>query len=374
MPAQPPAHAPTAALETADALSHEAFAQAQDPLDIAAATWATRRRSGLDAQGQAELNAWLDADPKHPAALADMDATFESVRNLPRTVGQRPAQSQAKPAAKRSTWSLGLAPTRLGRPAAAMAFAGALACVSWISWSHWQAQPTFEQAYATARGQQLGISLPDGSPRGSVLHLDTDTRLDARLFRDHREVQLKDGQALFSVQSDASRPFHVLAGAVRITVVGTRFSVRHTVSGLDAGRTVVSVEEGRVKVQSPAQRPDADATGAMIELTAGQEVVADASGHLGAVHAVPPDAIAAWRDGRVSFDQTPLAQAVAEFERYGSTGLVIRDPAVAAMRVGGSHDVRQFQRFVDSLPQVLPVQLVRQGRETEVKARQPQAD
>lgn len=380
MPAQLPPSLPAAASSTEadDALAHEDFEQDQDPLDIAAATWATRRRAGLDAHGQAELSAWLAADPRHAAALAGMDATFEHVRRTRPQALARPASRTAmasdraarRPAAKPPrgpSWPPGSprpAMARLGRQATAVAFVASLTSLSWIGWSHWQSLPTFEQAYATARGQQLDVRLPDASPRGSLLQLDTATQVDARLFRDHREVRLQDGQALFSVHADASRPFHVLAGGVRVTVVGTRFSVRHTAAGLDAGRTVVSVEEGRVTVQGT------DASTDVIELSAGQAVVADAGGHLGPVQAVATDTVASWRDGRISFDQTPLAQAVAEFERYVDTGLVIRDPAVASLPVGGSYELRQLQRFVEALPQVLPVRLVRQGRETEIRARQ----
>lgn len=48
-----------------------------------AATWVTRRRSGLNADGEAELKAWLGADPRHAEAFADMDATFGDVQQLP---------------------------------------------------------------------------------------------------------------------------------------------------------------------------------------------------------------------------------------------------------------------------------------------------
>jgi transmembrane sensor len=64
-----------------------------------------------------------------------------------------------------------------------------------------------------------------------------------------------------------------------------------------------------------------------------------------------------------------LAQALAEFERYGPTGIVVRDPAVASLPVGGSYGVLQVQRFADSLPQTLPVRLVRRGDVLEVVAR-----
>ena len=62
---------------------------------------------------------------------------------------------------------------------------------------------------------------------------------------------------------------------------------------------------------------DAETASSAVELTAGQTVTGDAQGHLGPVSTLTTGAIAPWRDERISFDQTPLSQAIAEFERYG---------------------------------------------------------
>lgn len=401
-------HADSAAeREQDDAREFESFAQGQNPLDIEAATWVTRKRNRLSAADEAELRAWLAADPRHRAAYEDMDATFDEVRGLPddqvealkaalspsastsasptakpaapprpSAVPQQPARRPASPG--RRAWMIDI--SRLFPQAAAAAIAFATVGGGWMGWQHWQSQPTFEKTYATARGQLMTAGLPDhpaSQPTsGSTMILDTATQAEVRLYRDRREVRLTDGQAMFTVQADSERPFHVFVGSLRITVVGTRFAVRHTQSGLGAGQTAVSVEEGRVWVvkAGPARSSDqllsaADPTDASpVELTAGQMVAADGAGHLGPVASVPAASIAPWRDGRISFDQTPLAQAIAEFERYGRTGLVVRDPAVAALAVGGSYSLNQWRRFAETLPEVLPVRLVQRGEATEVVA------
>ena len=364
--------------EEADAREFEAFAQEQDPLDMAAATWLTRRRNGLDARGQAELQAWLDADPKHGEALEDMADTFGDLQHLPEgdvaslkaglpagTHGTAPAIIRpplrlSKTA--RRPWAIKLAQL-VPRMATAGAFV-ALVGGAVLGWAHWRQLPTFEQAYATTRGQQLTIHLPDGAPEGSLLQLDTTTQADTRLYRHRREVILKDGQAMLTVAADPQRPFQVKAGRLLITVTGTRFSVRHTSSGLAAGQTVVSVEEGHVRVERQEE-----GSGTPIVLTAGQKVVADSSGRLGPVEQVSPTSIAMWRNGRISFDQTPLAQALAELERYGHIGLVVRDPAVAALPIGGSYKLQHLSLFAEALPQVLPVRLVPNGKLMEIVAR-----
>lgn len=386
---------------SSDETEFEAFALAQDPLDMQAATWAARRRNGMSADSEAELTAWLEADPRHAEALADMDATLGDVQQLPeeevvalkvgllaevlapprranhapepaRTRTQNAPESARPVASGLRPWSLGWG--QLFPHAAAAALAFSVVGGTWLGWDHWRQLPSFEQTFATVRGRQLTATLPDA---GSTMQLDTATRTQVRFYRDRREVYLADGQAMFAVKPDAERPFHVWAGGLRISVVGTRFSVRHTPSGLGAGQTFVAVEEGRVRVTkaNPAsvkadpETPFNAPVSTTVELVAGQMVVANDAGHLGPVINVPASEISPWRDGRISFDKTPLAQAIAEFERYGPTGLVVRDPAVAALPVGGSYPLHQWLRFKEALPQVLPVRLVRRGEVMEVVAK-----
>ncbi|WP_243491679.1 FecR family protein [Massilia violaceinigra] len=307
-----------------------------------AAAWALR--SG----DSAALEAWLAADARHRAAFEAMRTTLRGVRALPPSaVAGLRAAIPAQARAPRRRFLLQACCAVLG-----VSMAGA----AWLAWQHQQRQPTFSAAYASARGQQLTQALPDGS----VITLDTATRIEVRLYRDRREVLLHEGQALFAVRSGRARPFQVSAGAARVTVLGTRFAVRHTRSGLDANLSAVSVEEGRVRVRS--------AGGEETELGAGQAISAAADGRLGAVARVAPGAVAPWRDGRISFSDTPLAQVLAEFERYGQTGLVLRDPAVGALRVGGSYTVRQLPAFAAALPAMLPVRLVARAGQTEIVA------
>lgn len=351
-----------------------------EDLEQEAATWAVRRRSGLDADDQARLQVWLAADPRHAAALQALSATLDGVQHLPESERARlraglpdqyrQRQPQGRQQSRPSLWQQRLRPW-VPHAAAAMV---ALAAVGTGGFLWWQ-QPVFEQAYATQRGQQILATLPDAAQGATTVQLDAATRLQAQLFRDRREVALSEGQAMFTVHADAGRPFHVLAGDWRITVVGTRFSVRHTASGVAAGHTVVAVEEGRVRVQPLPHKDGRPAPQAptVVELGAGQMLSGDgeddAGQGLGRLTALAPAAVAPWRSGRISFNQTPLAQALAEFERYGPTGLVVHDPAVAALPVGGSYGLQQSRRFAEFLPHLLPVRLVQRDGVTEIVAR-----
>ncbi|MGB3070665.1 MAG: FecR domain-containing protein [Ottowia sp.] len=385
--------------EEADARDFAEFIAGQNPIDAAAASWLVRGQDGLTAEEEAELQEWLASDPAHAKALEQLEEVWghmdelpdESVQALkaglpPREAATPPPRAIAAPvppvpsfpkagkAARppvpaspgRRSWLIGLG--RFVPQATMAAVAFSVGGGGWYGWRAWQRSPTFEQAFSTVRGERKEVKLPDDS----TLWLDTSTRIDVALFHQRREVRLSEGQVLFAVQHNPGQPFDVLAGNTRITVVGTRFSVRHTRSGLSGDGSVnVVVEEGRVRVASLSADTPREAqaleTGGYVELAAGQSVTATAAGTLGPVSSESP-APASWREGRVNFNGTPLAQALAEFERYGATGLVIRDPAVAALKVHGSFDLQHVGAFVRALPQVLPVQVRPMGEQTEIAA------
>lgn len=385
-----------AAQDDADAREFEEYARTQDPALLEAALWATRRSAGLDAAAEAEFQAWLSADPARPQVWAEMAASLEPVLQLPAdriqglkaglgapapAAGNIPAPQPApgRPATPAPTVPRPDRPASPGRrswlagvgqffPQAATAMAVvALVGGGWMGWDHYRAQPTFAQDYATTRGQRLSVELPDGSS----LQLDAATQAQVRLYRDRREVQLLEGQAMFAVAAHPGQPFHVGAGPLRVTVVGTRFSVRHVHRGMEADNTVVAVESGRVRVArmepaDPTQQQTRGAEAERVELTAGQSVTADPAGQLQPIVQMAAGNVAAWRQGRISFNDVPLSDALTELERYGDTGLVVRDPAVGALRLGGSVDLRQVGVFAQALPSLLPVRLEKRGGQVEI--------
>ncbi len=314
--------------------------------------WFVRCAGGtpLDAAERAALQAWLAADAAHAAALARWQGDWRSLDALPSAGVQRLRRQLAseRGVCRREHWH--------ERRWAGALLAGLLMAGSWLGWAWWQA-PVFAQQFATARGQQLEVSLPDGSQ----LRLDSGSRAELALYRSRREVRLPEGQAVLQVKGDAARPFEVLAGPLRITVVGTRFAVRHTPGLPGHGGASVAVEEGRVQL-SARQGPT-------LELRAGQQVASDATGRLGPVSVVTAAGIAPWREHRLSVVDMPLSAVLAEFERYGPVPWALRDPAVAALRVSGSFDLRRLDTFGRILPQVLAVSLREQGGVIEIVAR-----
>lgn len=180
-----------------------------------------------------------------------------------------------------------IAASRRPWPLLAIAAGAVLACAMGArAWSHWLAQPLMVKTCSTARGQQSEVQLDDGSR----LWLDGATRLEVRYYPYRREVTLFDGQALFSVEDDAARPFQVRAGPMRATVTGARFAVRHAPDAAHHEQVRVAVEQGRVRVDNVTAKSADHA----VQLMAGQQVWGTAHG----VSSVSPLAgadVAPWR-------------------------------------------------------------------------------
>lgn len=292
---------------------------------------------------------WLSV-PANQAAYARWEADWRLMDTLPQAsaarlhalvaADRRAGQAMPKPVhspGRRRILAGGFAVAGV----AAMATAG-----GWLGWQHIQALPVYEQAFSTRKGQQSEVTLPDGS----TLRLDTATALKTTFFRNRREIRLAEGQAMFAVASDAQRPFQVTAGTVRITVVGTRFSVRLT-PGIPGREGVeVAVEAGRVRVARAQEALD-------FELTAGQRLVFDADGLRPMLGTVPADGVAPWRGMPLSFSDVPLGQAVAEMARYGDLGIAAIDPAAAQLRLSGTFDPRNAAAARRLLVGALPVKL-----------------
>lgn len=377
LPATPATSAASAAAPPAPGEPiDESLLEDLSPPAFEALRWSVRMADGLSPMARTEFQAWLGAKPEHREAFEDMAGVWDAIDDLPpagaarlrTTVAiEKASESSAlgatgdahppvpAPAAKRARTSRRLLPHALVATLAAGLLGG-----GWFGWDTWQNQPVFNRHYATQRGQSLDATLPDGSQ----LVFDTATQADVTLYRNRREVSLPEGQAVFKVQADKSRPFHVIAGAARITVVGTKFSVRYTPS-IGSKAVQVAVMEGKVRVSSAS----GEGHGQTVDLTPGQAVNVDDQGRPGRVDSVPPDAMAPWRSRRLSFDNAPLANVLAELGRYGESGLRVSDPAIGGLPVTASVDLDHIGGFTRSLPLVLPVRLRQHDGATDIVAR-----
>ncbi|MBM0106976.1 FecR domain-containing protein [Steroidobacter sp. S1-65] len=211
--------------------------------------------------------------------------------------------------------------------------------------------------YATRRGEKLDVTLPDGS----AVTLNTDTDLDVAFDGRHRTVEVLRGQAFFNVAKDPLRPFIVVAGGKQIVAVGTAFDVR-----LDKERVEVLLVEGRVVVenvwQAGSAAPPAQTAQASIHLSPGETLVATDQE---VVHRAAPEAqrLLKWRDGLIEFDDTSLAEAVEEFNRYSTQTIRIEDSKLAELRISGVFRTNSQRKFLEAVTSLHPVAVEYRGPE-----------
>lgn len=306
--------------------------------DEQASLWAARLDGDtLDTAQRAELDAWLAQDPSHRALLSrycQFSADLEE--QLPALVAAGAVALPAEAAPRRASW---WSFPRLTGLACAAAAAVAVTFVAL------KPAPTVEHV-ATPSAQRGSQTLSDGTR----VELNANTRVRFESTPTERRVQLSDGEALFAVAKDVTRPFIVQTPAGSIRVTGTTFNVR---SEPAATALEVTVIEGSVQVR--AVIAGAARTADPISLAAGDQLVAKADGQ--SRRALSPsdlDDALAWRHGQIVFRGVPLREAAARFGQYHGRAIYVA-PAVANLSVGGSHGLDDLSGFLAGLELVYPV-------------------
>ena len=186
-------------------------------------------------------------------------------------------------------------------------------------------------------------------PDGTRVVLGAESQLSFEVTGSVRHATVVGGDAYFTVTRDPARPFTVSIDDVQVRVVGTQFEVRRR-----SGEVSVAVAEGTVDVS----RTDAAAAG--VRLHRGEAVSARDSARL-TVRAVEPTDIAAWRSGRLVYDNAELSDIVADANRYARSRIVIADAQLESLRVTTSFRTSQVEGMIETLQAALPLVAERQA-------------
>jgi transmembrane sensor len=223
-------------------------------------------------------------------------------------------------------------PSRLHWRRTVVGTAAALATLAIGGWLYVNLVGT--NTYTTGFGEQRTCKLKDGS----IVYLNTDSRVEVRFSQQGRDVWLVRGEALFVVEHDASRPFVVHAGQSQIRAVGTQFDVYRREDA-----TTVSVVEGVVQVEATGS--SAPQAADSLRVTAGE----GADVHAGSVTAHPLQNVAgatSWRERRLVFTDAPLSEVAREFNRYNRTRIRVEGAAGDRLRLTGIFDADRPQALI----------------------------
>ena len=301
-------------------------------IDAQAADWLYRAQfSEWSPADQAELDRWLSASHHHVAAYWRLKAAWQRTETL----------SALKPLdAEKSPSRLAL---KIAAVIAVVAAMGAGASQFFLN--------TNERTYRTPVGGHEIISFSDGSK----IELNTNTVLRTRMTTSERLIWLEKGEAYFQVKHDPAHPFIVVAGQHRITDLGTKFLVQR-----DAGNLEVALLEGRVRYVNDADGPNLKAT-----LLNPGEVITATTSTMFVTHR-PKLALAkelSWRKGLLIFDNTPLAEAAGQINRYNRRKVVIADQTVARMTIDGAFPTDSVQAFTDAAQTLFNLRVENRGDE-----------
>lgn len=312
-----------------------------------ASEWFVTCRSGpLDDGMRRELDEWLRQSPQHLSAYLELAAVWNEGPELDpqrrwdveTLIAEARAdqgnvvtlsRSESPPVRDASV------PRRRRRMAASIAaVAAGIAVIVW-------AQLFREPIYATGIGEQRSIVLADGS----TVDLNSRSKVRVSYSEHERALELLDGQALFRVAKDKSRPFIVSADGTRVRAVGTQFDVNKK-----RGGTVVTVVEGQVSVVSnvidariesinveaamPSLPVSSEQSGAGILLAAGEQITVTDT----AVNEITrPDVThaIAWTQRQLVFDAATLSEVAEEFNRHNRRQLIVQDPELYEFHISG---------------------------------------
>lgn len=171
---------------------------------------------------------------------------------------------------------------------------------------------------------------------------------------EQRQVRLRRGRVFIETghaAGYAQQPFVVAAAQVRVTALGTRFSVAR-----QPERVRVAVIEARVAVRTAGGDP--------VILGQGQSAGFSADGLIEQAALDRNDS--AWQRGMLVADDMMLGDFVTALGRYRD-GVLSCDPAVAGLRISGVFPLRDTDRALAALTETLPVRIERADADVRVR-------
>ncbi|MDP8568678.1 FecR family protein [Methylophilus aquaticus] len=210
---------------------------APNKISETAARWFIRMQEApVDAPERSQFEAWLMQSPLHQQEYLSISEAWRGLDSLD--------ELQTLATARKADRFFKQSERKKARQKLAGTVASVVAaiCIGWASYHQyqaWQATPTMQLVAHTSTAQLTTQTLDDGSR----VTLNANSRIEIKYYRNQRHIDLLQGEAVFEVQPDRSRPFVVETQRLKVTVLGTRFAV-NKLKQLER----VSVDHGKVQV------------------------------------------------------------------------------------------------------------------------------
>jgi len=208
---------------------------------------------------------------------------------------------------------------------------------------------------STTIGEFREAELPDGT----LVKINTNTKLEVSYTDKIRKVRLLSGEALFDVKHNPNRPFLVYADEQYVRAVGTAFTV-----SLLRDKLSVTVVEGTVefaKLTPPKEETTPNNTSTIqaipetpppVFLEVGQHISITPEQPVAVVQTMPVSDLKrelSWQHELFDFSDTPLKEVINELNRYSDVKIDIVDSSLFDIKFGGIFRTSDTKPLFDAL-------------------------
>lgn len=295
---------------------------------------AARWLAGLEL-GTADLGAfeqWRGSDPRHALAFARVYASAETLSALAQPDEPVEAGRGGMPPRRRFL--------RHAAAGAVLAVGGSILFGSRaFAWSH----------ASTAIGEFRKVTLPDGS----IVALNTDTAVSWRFETERRRIRLDRGEIALNL--GPGTPASLSAAGTEASLSAGRFVARLRPRTVD-----LLVLRGRALVPGRGK-------GDLLVSAFEEASLSPAAPLLTAASDERISRVTAWQNGEIEFDDERLGDAVEEYNRYLARKIVIDDPRLADLRIGGRFASADPESFFKALALGLDVRVTQSEQATHIQ-------
>lgn len=304
-------------------------------LEDEALDWVMRFASGAASRHDIDsLQQWARQSPAHTAAFDQASRAWQLVGDVGAvsggaSVARSRVRAAASPAARPRIGRRGFLAGGLAASAAGAAILAVRPPLDlWPSWTELAAD------YRTEIGQQRQIKLFDSV----VIDMNTRTSIALRSSgNEAKRIELLTGEAMVSTPQKAAGAVAVIAGDGSITARDARFNVRR-----DPNSVCVTCLDGEVRIERQSMSQT---------LSVGRQI-AYSDRELGAIVVADPAFVTAWQGGIVIFHSTPVAEVIAEVNRYRSGKIILTNDALGRERFSARFRIENIERVIGQIEQI----------------------
>lgn len=237
--------------------------------------------------------------------------------------------------------------------AAVIIVGGAVAIRRFVSGDSETASTLASTTVTTRAGERRTVRLPDGST--VVLGVSSTLRTRHGYGAAAREVDL-DGEALFTVRHEATRPFRVHVGGTLVEDLGTEFAIRsYTDSGAGSPTIRVAVASGSVAVH---RGTNADTS---VVLVPREVATLRGDDVLSVMRGVDVTPFTAFASGRLIFVDAAFSDVADELQRWYGIDVQITDDAILQRHLTSTFEGETLDEVLRIIGLALDVRYEREG-------------